>query len=49
MTFKTLKLAIPVLLKRIGCDSTNDIEVKSIFKEVNLWLKYFRISRVGLE
>jgi hypothetical protein len=28
MTFKTLKLAIPVLLKRIGCESTNEMEVK---------------------
>ena len=27
MTFKALRLAIPVLLKRIGCDSRHDIDV----------------------
>ena len=27
MTFKTLRLTIPVLLKRIGCEFKNDIDV----------------------
>lgn len=34
MTFKSLRLAIPVLLKRIGCDSKIDIDVNNLnFKE----------------
>ena len=39
MTFKALRLAIPVLLKRIGCDSRHDIDVNYFNYRKNLLFK----------